>query len=86
MYHHVAPIRPGSALLWVTRAQFAHELAYPRSHGYQAVTVQQVYRCWTRGSALPARPVVLSFDDGYLDQYRYADPCCTAMAMPPCST
>ena len=56
MYHHVAPIRRGSALLWVTRAQFARELAYLRSHGYQAVTLQQVYQCWTQGGALPARP------------------------------
>ena len=72
MYHHVAPVRRGSALLWVTRAQFARELGYLRGHGYHTVTMQQVYQCWTQGSALPARPVVLSFDDGYLDQYRYA--------------
>lgn len=68
MYHHVAPVRRGSALLWVTRAQFARELGYLRGHGYHTVTMQQVYQCWTQGSALPARPVVLSFDDGYLDQ------------------
>jgi len=74
MYHHVAPTRRGSALLWVTRAQFARELAYLRGHGYHAVTMHQVYERWTQGTALPARPVVLSFDDGYLDQYRYAAP------------
>ncbi len=72
MYHHVAPSRGGSALLWVTRAQFARELGYLRGHGFHTVTMRQVYQCWTQGSPLPARPVVLSFDDGYLDQYRYA--------------
>ena len=72
MYHHVAPARRGSALLWVTRAQFARELAYLRDHGYHTVTLRQVYERWSQGAALPARPVVLSFDDGYLDQYRYA--------------
>ena len=74
MYHHVAPTRRGSDLLWVARSQFARELAYLHDHGYHAVTLQQVYQCWMRGTALPTRPVVLSFDDGYLDQYRYAAP------------
>lgn len=74
MYHHVAPRREGSPLLWVSRAQFAAELAYLRGRGYHAVTMEQVYACWTQGRALPARPVVLSFDDGYVDQYRYAAP------------
>ena len=39
MYHHVAPVRRGSALLWVTRGQFARELAYLRGHGYHTVTM-----------------------------------------------
>jgi peptidoglycan/xylan/chitin deacetylase (PgdA/CDA1 family) len=74
MYHHVARGRAGAPLLWVRRAQLRGELAYLRDHGYHAVTMQQVYDRWTQGRALPARPVVLSFDDGYLDQYRYAAP------------
>ena len=74
MFHHVAPRREGSPLLWVTRRQLAAELAFLRRHGYHTVTLHQVYECWTTGSLLPARPVVLSFDDGYSDQYRYAAP------------
>jgi peptidoglycan/xylan/chitin deacetylase (PgdA/CDA1 family) len=74
MYHHVAPKLGGSPLLWVSCAQFASELAYLRHHAYHTVTLQQVYECWTKGSPLPARPIVLSFDDGYGDQYRYAAP------------
>ena len=72
MYHHVAPRRAGSPLLWVTTRQLAGELAFLRRHGYHTVTLMQVYECWTKGTALPARPVVLSFDDGYVDQYRFA--------------
>jgi peptidoglycan/xylan/chitin deacetylase (PgdA/CDA1 family) len=74
MYHHVAPRPGGSPLLWVTTRQLVAELAFLRRRGYHTVTLQQVYRCWTEGTALPARPVVLSFDDGYVDQYRYAAP------------
>jgi len=74
MFHHVAPRREGSPLLWITPRQLAAELRYLRRHGYHTVTLAQVYACWTNGGPLPARPVVLSFDDGYLDQYRYAAP------------
>jgi peptidoglycan/xylan/chitin deacetylase (PgdA/CDA1 family) len=74
MYHHVAPQREGSPLLWVTPRQLAAELGFLRRHGYHTVTLGQVYACWTSGSPLPAHPVVLSFDDGYRDQYDYAAP------------
>jgi hypothetical protein len=74
MYHHVAPLQRGSPLLYVSPSQFAAQLAYLHSHGYHVVTLQQLYDAWTQGAKLSAKPVVLSFDDGYLDQYRYAAP------------
>jgi peptidoglycan/xylan/chitin deacetylase (PgdA/CDA1 family) len=74
MYHHIAPVRRGSPLLYVSSAEFEAQLTYLQSHGYHAVTLQQLYDAWTKGAKLPAKPVVLSFDDGYLDQYRYAAP------------
>ena len=74
MFHHVAPRAEGSPLLWVTPRQLAAELAWLGHHGYHTVTLAQVYARWTTGSPLPVHPVVLSFDDGYLDQYRYAAP------------
>ena len=74
MYHHVSPHRAGSPLLYVSPRELAAQLAYLRARGYHAVTLQQLYDAWTKGASLPAKPVVLSFDDGYLDQYRYAAP------------
>jgi peptidoglycan/xylan/chitin deacetylase (PgdA/CDA1 family) len=38
-------------------------------NGYEAVTLRQAYDQWTAGTPLPRRPVVVSFDDGYLSQY-----------------
>ena len=40
--------------------------------GYQAVTLGRVWQAWRGEAALPRRPVVLTFDDGYLSQYRTA--------------
>jgi peptidoglycan/xylan/chitin deacetylase (PgdA/CDA1 family) len=41
-----------------------------------------VYDYWTRGYALPPRPVVLSFDDGYLSDYTDAMPVLRRLGWP----
>lgn len=74
VYHHVTPVLGGSPLLYVSPGQLGEELAYLRTHGYHVVTMRQAYDAWATGAALPAKPVVLSFDDGYRDQYLYAAP------------
>ena len=69
VYHHVQGYLAGNYLLYVGTTQFAAQLRYLRDRGYHPVTMQQVWDDWMGDAALPKRPVVLSFDDGYLDQY-----------------
>jgi peptidoglycan/xylan/chitin deacetylase (PgdA/CDA1 family) len=69
VYHHVQGYLAGYYLLYVGTSQFASQLRYLRSHGYHPVTMQQVWDDWTGKADLPRHPVVLSFDDGYPDQY-----------------
>jgi peptidoglycan/xylan/chitin deacetylase (PgdA/CDA1 family) len=69
VYHHVQRHLAGYYLLYAGTSQFASQLRYLRSHGYHPVTMQQVWDDWTGKADLPRRPVVLSFDDGYPDQY-----------------
>lgn len=52
--------------------RFARQVAALARNGYQAVTLGRVWRAWGGEASLPRRPVVLSFDDGYLSQYRTA--------------
>lgn len=60
--------------LYLSTADFREQVKWLRENGYTAVTLSQVQDAWHAGATLPAKPVVLSFDDGYLGQYLDAMP------------
>ncbi len=60
--------------LYVSRPDFRRQMDWLEGHGYEAVTLEQVEDAWYHGATLPARPVVISFDDGYRPQFTYALP------------
>jgi peptidoglycan/xylan/chitin deacetylase (PgdA/CDA1 family) len=77
MYHHVSSAPPATELnygLTVTDQDFTAQLTYLRDHGYHTVTELQVFDALYRHKPLPAKPVMLTFDDGYLDNYTDALP------------
>lgn len=60
--------------LYVPRAGFRKQMDWLDEQGYEAVTLEQVEEAWYHGGTLPAKPVVISFDDGYRPQYTFALP------------
>ncbi len=74
MYHVIAPSAGNSPYpdLFVKPVDFAAQIKWLASNGYSAVTLNQVYDAWFKNGTLPKKPVVLSFDDGYLGQYVFA--------------
>lgn len=52
------------------------------ARGYHAVTLGQVFDHWMRGTALPAKPIVISFDDGWVSQYTTAGPVLRSLHWP----
>jgi peptidoglycan/xylan/chitin deacetylase (PgdA/CDA1 family) len=76
MYHVVANAPAGAPFpgLFVRRADFAGQLRWLVRNGYHAVSLLRVYDYWRHGYALPRRPVVLSFDDGYRADFNYVRP------------
>jgi peptidoglycan/xylan/chitin deacetylase (PgdA/CDA1 family) len=71
MFHRVAsPATATDAVardLTVPPATFAAELAWLHRHGYHPIHLAALFQALERGAPLPRRPVVLTFDDGYVD-------------------
>ena len=67
MYHVIAdpPADAPYPDLYVSERDFASQMRWLARRGYHAITQRQVWNHWHRGSALPPKPVVISFDDGY---------------------
>lgn len=77
IYHSVRPHVPESALqdaYDITPELLQSEIVYLKSHGYTTVKFRDVEAAIDGGKALPPKPVILSFDDGWENQYAYAFP------------
>jgi peptidoglycan/xylan/chitin deacetylase (PgdA/CDA1 family) len=76
MYHVLAAASPNSVFpkLFVPPAQLAAQTDWLSAHGYEAITLRQLFTAWAGLRALPPRAIVLSFDDGYLSDYTAALP------------
>jgi peptidoglycan/xylan/chitin deacetylase (PgdA/CDA1 family) len=84
MYHVIATPPPGAPYpgLFVPVRTFAAQMAALRGAGYHAVTLAAAFAAWRSGAPLPRRPVVLSFDDGYLGDYTHARPVLRRLGWP----
>jgi peptidoglycan/xylan/chitin deacetylase (PgdA/CDA1 family) len=70
-YHRVAPLSAvGITDLKVEPSTFVAELAALKAHGYHTIHQWQLFDALYKGDALPAKPVIISVDDGYVDDVR----------------
>ncbi len=74
MYHAIESL-PGNSL-GVPPQQFAQEMQYLHQHGYQTLSLDVLRNLIQnpQNTALPTQPILLTFDDGYADNYRTAWP------------
>ena len=71
MYHHVCP-NPG--LVTVSPETFEEHVAYLARRGYAALAADAFLEFLQGKRPLTGRNVLITFDDGYLDNYVYAYP------------
>lgn len=60
--------------LYLSVVDFREQVDWLQGNSYTPVTLIQVQDSWFGDGTLPPKPIVLSFDDGYLGQYLYAMP------------
>lgn len=78
MYHYVStPPEGANAIrddLSVPPHRFEQHMFYLREAGYTSISLDDLCQALQTGQALPGKPIVITFDDGYRDIYTYAFP------------
>ena len=72
MYHHLSDDEQNSAT--ITPALFREHMQALSEAGYQTVSLAELRAYVYEGAALPDKPVLLTFDDGYASNYELAFP------------
>lgn len=67
-YHQVNDEKHSALTLHVD--QFREQMEYLHNQGYNTITVAQLYDYLENGTELPNKPIVITFDDGYVDNYK----------------
>ena len=60
--------------LSVPLADFEQHMKWLKEYGYTSITPEELYEFIVNGSELPEKPVLITFDDGYKDNYTNAYP------------
>lgn len=76
LYHYVEPAgtAPGREGLNVTPENFDAQLGHLKANGFETTTLDILASHFASGTPLPAKPVILTFDDGYSNFYWHAYP------------
>lgn len=72
MYHEVKTIKTGKDA--ITPYEFESDLKYLQQNNYTTITMTDLINHVYKGTPLPEKPIILSFDDGYLNNYVYVFP------------
>lgn len=78
MFHHIQPEAQAKVNkqtgLTVDTTDFAKDLEYLKQKNYTVIPPQSLINFFDNGTPLPAKPVMLTFDDAYRDFYTDAYP------------
>lgn len=71
MYHYIGnnpnPKDKARDTLAVTPDKFEEQMTYLQKNGFTPITLDTLYGILRKQTAAPAKPIVLTFDDGYID-------------------
>jgi peptidoglycan/xylan/chitin deacetylase (PgdA/CDA1 family) len=70
MYHHVSP---NAGMITTSPENFKRQISGLAKAGFNSLTADQ-FAGFLQGEPVPEKSILLTFDDGYLDNYVYAHP------------
>ena len=73
MYHKVEDI-PTTDFLTISPAQLDAQIKYLQANGYTSIGLSELNEHLHTGKLLPKKPILITFDDGYLNNYTNAYP------------
>lgn len=74
MYHSILKSAAPKDKYVVTPQEFEQDLQYLREHGYTTILMQDLIDFCSGTKELPEKPVILTFDDGFFNNYTYVYP------------
>jgi len=78
MYHYISAAPPAQDRirygLSVPPETFDAQLKLLHDSGFTTISLHDLYEYLAQGQALPIKPIILTFDDGYVDNYTNAFP------------
>ncbi len=78
MYHYISSPPPGADAvrqdLSVPPDVFRSEMAFIAGNGFHTIHLADLAQSFKKGEKLPGKPIIITFDDGYDDNYTNAFP------------
>ncbi|MFV0497094.1 MAG: polysaccharide deacetylase family protein [Candidatus Fimivivens sp.] len=74
MYHSVLKDKSLAGSYTVSPETIESDFAYIKAHGYTTMFVSELADAVLKGQALPEKPIIITFDDGYLNNMTYVLP------------
>ncbi len=74
MYHGILEQASRQGQYIISPTVFEQDLKAIRQHGYTTVVMADLLAYVEKGAPLPEKPIMLTFDDGYYNNYLYAYP------------
>ena len=78
MYHHIGELPPNADTirldLTISAENFGAQMAPLFQKGYETISIEDLVAAFEGTRQLPPKPIILTFDDGYKDNFEYAYP------------
>lgn len=74
MYHHVVKEGNKTNKITLTTGRFREDMEYLKKKGYVTISFKELIDCYEGKTKFPKKPILITLDDGYEDNYKNAYP------------